>query len=152
MKRIITNLIVALALALLPGVVLAGSAYADSGCGNPSDAKSQVLNGIGQTGGKCDSTGVNNAISAVVNILSFIVGAVAIIVVILSGFKYITSGGDSGKVSNAKNTLIYALVGVAVAALAQLLVHFVLNQASTAAEPACQKDTSKLASDPTCPK
>jgi hypothetical protein len=51
--------------------------------------------------------------------------------IIYGGFRYITSGGDSGRVGNAKNTLIYAIIGLVIVALAQLIVHFVLNQATT---------------------
>ena len=68
----------------------------------------------------------------VVNIFSIIVGVVAVIFVIYGGFRYITSGGDSGNVGNAKNTLIYALVGLVIVALAQLIVHYVLNTATNA--------------------
>lgn len=138
MKRIIASLV--LILALVPSLGLTGTVYAD--CGNPSTAKTQVLNGIGETGDNCDDSGVGKAIAAVVTILSLIVGAVAVLMVILSGFKYITSGGESGKVANAKNSLIYALVGLAVAALAQLLVHFVINQSTTATLPTCPADHS----------
>jgi hypothetical protein len=77
-------------------------------------------------------SGVTNVVSKAVNILSLAVGIAAIIMVIVSGLKYITSGGDSTKAGSAKNTLIYALIGVAIAALAQLLVHFVLTNASNA--------------------
>lgn len=69
----------------------------------------------------------------VVNIFSIIVGIVAVIFVIYGGFRYITSGGDSGSVGNAKNTLIYALVGLVIVALAQLIVHYVLSTATGAA-------------------
>jgi uncharacterized membrane protein YuzA (DUF378 family) len=74
-----------------------------------------------------------------VRILSLIVGVAAVIVIIYAGFKYITSAGEQGRVANAKSTLLYALVGLAVAALAQLLVHFVLYQTSDAATttPSC---------------
>lgn len=74
--------------------------------------------------------GINSDISAAVNILSIVVGAAAVIMVIVAGLKFITSGGDSNRASSARSTLLYALIGVAVAALAQLLVHFVLNRAS----------------------
>ena len=47
--------------------------------------------------------------------------------IIISGFKYVTAGGDSAKVGSAKNTLIYALVGLVIAALAQFIVHFVFS-------------------------
>ena len=64
--------------------------------------------------------------SKVVNILSIVVGIVAVIMIIFGGFRYITSGGESGSVSGAKNTLIYAIVGLVIVALAQFIVHFVL--------------------------
>ncbi len=48
--------------------------------------------------------------------------------IIIGGFKYVTSTGDSASISSAKNTILYALVGLAVVSLAQVLVHFVLNK------------------------
>lgn len=130
MKRLTSNLITILILATAPVAMLAGNAYA--ACGTPSPAKDQVLNGIGVTGGNCNDSGVTNAVSAAVNILSIVVGIAAVLAIILAGFKYITSGGDAGKVSNAKSTLVYALVGLVIAVLAQFLVHFVINQAKAA--------------------
>jgi hypothetical protein len=65
--------------------------------------------------------------SKVVNFFSVVVGFVSVIMIIYGGFRYITSGGDSGRVGNAKNTLIYAIIGLVIVALAQVLVHFVLN-------------------------
>jgi hypothetical protein len=73
---------------------------------------------------------ISNVISTVVNILSTLVGTVAVIMIIVGGFKYISSGGDSTKVASAKNTIIYAIVGVIIAALAQVIVRFVLNEAT----------------------
>ena len=66
----------------------------------------------------------------IVNIFSVIVGIIAVLMIIYGGFKYITSGGDSGNISGAKNTLIYAIVGLVVVALAQFIVRFVLGQAN----------------------
>ncbi len=130
MKRILLNIVATLALALLPTFTVATPAYAAAVCPADSSSRGQVFRGIGQAPGTCDDTGVKRAIHAAVVILSIVVGVAAVIMVILAGFKYITSGGESGRVANAKNTLIYALVGLAVAALAQFLVHFVLNQAT----------------------
>lgn len=103
--------------------------------GGTGSSKDQVLGGVGETGSSCDSSGVTGTLSAAVSILSYVVGAAAIIMVIAAGFRYVTSGGESGAVGNAKNTLIYALVGVAIAALAQLLVHFVLTNANNNTQP-----------------
>ena len=105
--------------------------YAD--CPDANTPKGQVYSGIDVTGNKCDDSGVESFIGAVVKILSYIVGAAAIIMIVWSGYKYITSGGDSNKVTTAKNTLIYALVGVFIAVLAQVLVNTVLTVSKDAA-------------------
>jgi hypothetical protein len=129
MKKFILILIIAVSTALT--VPLLGQpAFAD--CPSAADAstsKDQVLVGTGAVGSDCSSTGVGDTVSAIVSILSYIAGVAGIIMVMLSGFKYITSGGDSGKVAAAKNTLIYALIGLVIASLAQFLVHFVLTTA-----------------------
>jgi hypothetical protein len=74
------------------------------------------------------TTKINNLITDVVNIFSAVVGVVSVIMIIVGGFQYITSGGDSGKVSTAKTTIIYAIVGLVVVAFSQFLVQFVLNK------------------------
>ncbi len=80
-----------------------------------------------------NGSGVTGIIRAVVTILSIVIGIAAVIMVLLGGFKYTTSGGDANRISSAKNTLVYALVGLVIAALAQVLVHFVIGQAVKAA-------------------
>ncbi len=81
----------------------------------------------------CDKTvtesSLNDTIATVINILSIIVGIIAVIMIIIGGFRYITSGGDSTKVTGAKNTILYALIGLVVVALAQIVVRFVLSKA-----------------------
>lgn len=84
----------------------------------------------------CDTQGtpedrVNAIIRLVINIFSLVVGVVAVIMIIIGGFKYITSGGDSGNVSSAKNTIMYALIGLIIVALAQIIVRFVLQKVTT---------------------
>lgn len=132
MKRQIFTILTALVMMFSPG--LAGTALAAPKCGTGSSAKEQILQGFGEAGSKCSDRTIIDVISAAINILSFVVGIVAIIAIILAGFKYITSAGESNKVSNAKQTLIYALVGIVVAALAQVLVHFVLFNIHKAAD------------------
>ncbi len=136
MKRnILSSIALLLALMLVPAGIGGGVAYA--ACGNPSgspvDSKGQVLNSIGETGSNCSDTGVKNIVVAVVKILSFVVGVISIIMVVVGGFRYTTSGGDGNKIANAKSTLLYALVGVVIAALAQFLIHFVFTESIKAA-------------------
>jgi len=50
--------------------------------------------------------------------------------VVMGGFKYITSGGDGQKAAGAKNTLVYAVIGLVIAALAQVLVQFVIKKST----------------------
>ena len=78
------------------------------------------------TSGSTDS--INKLIRDVINIFSIIVGVVSVIMIIIGGFRYITSGGDSNHVSSAKNTIIYAIIGLVIVALAQFIVQFVLNK------------------------
>lgn len=78
------------------------------------------------------ATGINDIITNIVNIFSVIVGVVSVIMIIYGGFRYVTSGGDSGNVTSAKNTIIYAVVGLVVVALAQFIVQFVLQKVTTA--------------------
>lgn len=86
------------------------------------------------SGSDCTGASANGSIKSiatqVVNIFSIIVGVIAVIMIIYGGFKYITSGGDSGNVSSAKNTLIYAVVGLIIVALSQFIVHVVLSTTS----------------------
>lgn len=74
---------------------------------------------------------VNNIIATVINIFSLVVGVVSVIMIIIGGLKYITSGGDSGNVSGAKNTILYAIVGLVIVALAQIIVRFVLTRVTS---------------------
>ncbi len=85
------------------------------------------------SGGSCteDTGSFSKVLSTIINIFSLVVGIVAVIMVIIGGFNYITSGGNEGKVSTAKNTILYAVIGLIIVAFAQALVRFVINKTST---------------------
>lgn len=85
----------------------------------------------GNCGDQATST-VNHLITVVINILSVIVGVIAVIMIIIGGFRYITSAGKQESVTSAKNTILYAIIGLVIVALAQIIVHFVLNKTTTA--------------------
>ncbi len=73
---------------------------------------------------------VDQIVGQIIDIMSLVVGFVAVIMIIIGGFKYVTSGGDSGNVTGAKNTILYAVVGLIVVALAQVIVRFVVAKAT----------------------
>lgn len=71
---------------------------------------------------------IDTTIGNVVNIISIAVGIAAVIMIIIGGFRYVTSGGSQEGVKSAKNTILYALTGLVIAALAQVIVRFVLHK------------------------
>lgn len=74
---------------------------------------------------------INDIIRTIINLLSAVVGIVAVIMIIIGGLRYITSGGNDSSVTGAKNTILYAVIGLVVVALAQVMVHFVLSKVTT---------------------
>ncbi|HSH31424.1 MAG TPA: pilin [Candidatus Saccharimonadales bacterium] len=64
----------------------------------------------------------------VANILIFLVGAIAVLMIIIGGLRYVLSGGDPGGTKSAKDTILYAIIGVVVAILAYAVVNFVLTR------------------------
>ena len=78
----------------------------------------------------CDSgnTGsVENIIAIVVNTLLFIVGIISVIMIIVGGFRYTVSGGDGNAVTAAKNTILYAVIGLVVAFASYAIINWVLQ-------------------------
>ncbi len=152
--RILKSIILTMAVSLF-GFALVGAGTA--GALSPivasasKDAACAGLDEVDKTQG-CDTkgTGVDNIVAAAVTILSFVAGIAAIVMVLIAGFKYITSNGDAGKVGSAKTTLVYALVGVVIAALAQILVHFVVNTAVNSASPSSSTKPSAQPSTKLC--
>lgn len=71
---------------------------------------------------------VTDLISTVLNLLSMVVGVISVIMVVVGGIKYVLSGGDSNQTASAKNTIIFALVGLVIAAMSQVIVIFVLDK------------------------
>ncbi len=71
--------------------------------------------------------GDSGIFKTIVNILLFLIGAIAVIMLIYGGIRYVISGGDQNHVTAAKNTIMYAIVGIVVAVLAFAIVNFVLN-------------------------
>lgn len=74
-----------------------------------------------------DTRTVTSTIRQVANILIFIVGAIAVIMIIIGAIRYTIAQGDQNAITSAKNTIIYALVGIVVAVSAYGIVTFVTN-------------------------
>jgi hypothetical protein len=126
MKRYILAVLTALTLTFA-ATVPAGVAYADS----VSSAESEICKSIKTQANASCGSGANTLekiFTGVLNILSVIVGLAAVIMIIVAGLKYVTSSGDSNAIGEAKRTLLYAIIGLIVAALSQFIVRFVLSE------------------------
>lgn len=137
MKRLvskISGLAILTALSLTPALLsgtVSASALAMPTPRVVADAKGDACAGIGLTGADCTGTDAqkqaNGIISTGLNYFGIAVGIAGVVMVMLAGMKYITSSGDPSKIAGAKTTLIYALVGLAVAAGSETIVHFVIG-------------------------
>lgn len=131
-KEVLTAIIVSAAFLVPVAVPAAVSAATEieGGLCTGAELKFETGSGTGDCSGSEDASNkLNDIIKTTINVVSVIVGVVAVVMIIFGGLKYITSGGDSGNVSSAKNTIIYAIVGLVVVALAQFIVKFVLDKA-----------------------
>jgi len=79
------------------------------------------------TPGDVSNVSIQQIISNVVNILLWVVGIASVIMLIVGGIRYVVSAGDQNAVQGAKNTILYAIVGLVVAFLSYALVNFVLG-------------------------
>ncbi|MGB3024166.1 MAG: pilin [Candidatus Saccharimonadales bacterium] len=86
--------------------------------------------GVTAVGGGDNSTSLTDLIKSVINILLYIGGVIAVIMIIIGGIKYITSNGDTGQVTSAKNTIMYAIIGLVVAIIAFAIVNWVIESIS----------------------
>jgi len=119
-------------IALLLPLGFSSLAYAQAF--NQQDAfKTQGCSGTQAGGtGSCANAGssLNTLIKNILNVLSYVVGVVAVIMIIIAGFRYIVSGGESGGVTGAKNAILFAIVGIVIVAIAQIIVQFVLTKST----------------------
>jgi hypothetical protein len=137
-KKSLQALLIVPALALgvtaVGGAISSPAAYADC----TTDATGGLSGGAGCAQGndqQSDLFGPSGIFKTITNVLLFIIGAISVIMLIIGGIRYVVSGGDSGAVTSAKNTILYAVVGIVVAILAYAMVNFVIssfaNSAST---------------------
>ena len=75
----------------------------------------------------CNGNDLNEVIKMIVNAIIFVIGIVAVVMIILGGINYATSQGDPSKVKKGKDTILYGIIGLVVALLAFAIVNFVLG-------------------------
>jgi hypothetical protein len=126
----IKTLVATFVISLFVGLALSPTASAALFDGAKEDACAGAnlrSNSPGNCGDKAAKT-LTARIQDFINLFSIIIGIVAVIMIIVAGLRYVTAGGDANSIGSAKNTLIYAVIGLIVAALAQIIVRFVLGE------------------------
>ncbi len=73
------------------------------------------------------ATGDGSIVQRAVNFMLYLVGVISVIMLIFGGFRYVISGGQKEAVTSAKNTILYAVVGLLVALFAYAIIRFVIN-------------------------
>ena len=136
MKRIVL-----FSLLLLSFVLLSHSGQA------LADAKGAIQCGVNAVANvDCSTapsgTSITDLVKTIINVLSALAGAAAVIMLIVGGFRYVTSAGSETAVTGAKKTILYALVGLVVVAVAQIVVHFVLNNIGSSGTAASNSGSS----------
>lgn len=94
-----------------------------------------VFQNCGANGGTavCKATGdklfgPNSIWTKIINTLIFVTGSVAALMIVIGGLRYATSGGDQGNINSAKNTILYAVVGLILSLMGYAIVNFVLSR------------------------
>ena len=83
-----------------------------------------------------DLFGDNGVFKQVTNTVLYIVGIIAVIMLIIGGIRYVISGGDSKKVTDAKNTVLYAIIGLVICFFSYAIVNFVITSLPSTNHPA----------------
>ncbi len=97
-----------------------------------SDAGGTIKSGkcVDEDGSTIDTTSVSLAIRNIIGILLYVAGIISVIVIVVSGFRYVTSNGDAAAASRAKNGIVYALIGLVITVMAYAIVNFILSNLS----------------------
>lgn len=114
-------LVVIGAFSVVPVSTVGAAGAIDSACAN---------NNVNSDNAVCTRNGTTSTssfVGALVNTLLFVVGALSVIMIIVGGLLFVTSQGDSGGITRAKNTLLYAVIGLVVAILAYAIVNWILH-------------------------
>ena len=136
MKKILLAIGISLSLLTPVGITFLNNNYASASAKsqtnsvesqtNTNSVKSQINAGVDATG-QNDKRNAGDIAKVVINVMLFLVGILAVIMIIYSGIIYVTSSGNAPAISKAKTTLTYSIVGLVVAIFAYAIVNFVIT-------------------------
>lgn len=125
MKKILISILSVFTLAAVVAVAVPDSAQ----------AAVNVFQNCGANGDTavCKATGdklfgPNSIWTNIINTLIFVTGSISVLMIVIGGLRYATSGGDQGSITSAKNTILYAVVGLILSVMGYAIVNFVLSR------------------------
>jgi hypothetical protein len=125
MKKIYISLLAVLTLAFAVSALVPDAAH----------AAVNVFQNCGANGDTavCKATsdklfGPNSIWTNILNTLIYVTGSISVLMIVIGGLRYTTSGGDQGSISSAKNTILYAVVGLILSLMGYAIVNFVLTR------------------------
>lgn len=128
LKKTLTGVFAAFVFALAAVFTPVTPSVNAADCGSPTDGIQAGINcAEGNEVPRNLFTGEDSIFKTIVNVLLFLIGAISVIMLIYGGIRYTTSGGNSANVTAAKNTILYAIIGLIIAFLAFAIVNFVLD-------------------------
>jgi hypothetical protein len=125
MKNMIINLkIQNIAMALLI-VAIISLLIAEPALGQSLAEEAQK--GVDDTGGSSGSINLTETIQNVIGVMLFAVGVISVIMIVVGGIRYAVSGGDANATKSARDTILYAIIGLVVSFVAWGVVNFVVG-------------------------
>ncbi|HSX29895.1 MAG TPA: pilin [Candidatus Saccharimonadales bacterium] len=118
-------------LAVLGVATLAVAWSIQLGTAHAEDLFKQACSGGGSGAAACSANGsdvVTATIGKITNLVMYVSGFIAIITIMIGGYMYITANGDASKISEAKNTIIFTIIGLIVVVFARFIILFVISR------------------------
>lgn len=126
-KRLFFSVILTcLCLITVPLQASAANLVQGGNCSNPDNSKSALCQDTAKPTNPL--YGPDGVLIKVADIVAYVAGAAAVIIIIIGSLQYITSGGDSNKASSAKSTITGALIGLVIIATAGVIINFVIGK------------------------
>lgn len=111
-------------------IIAGGTSLSLAVAGTAVAANPDVSQGANAAQGSLSGTPLTQQVASITNTLLIVIGVVAVLMLIVGGFRYIFSQGDEKQTKGAKDTILFSIIGIVVALLAYAIVNFVLGQIS----------------------
>ena len=119
--RLFAATFIALQMVMAPALIATPASAAPIDVLDKCNRESRVCQGT-------NPNSLNGIIRSIINLLLTIIGIIAVIMIVVGGIRYTTSAGDAGQTKSARDTIIYAIVGLVIAIMSFAIVNFVLSK------------------------